>query len=352
MKIAVFCNTYFQLLFALQMRLTILNDDNVDIIISDQSKGSQVIAERLDRKMVFNNCYYVRTKAFGKVHSIIDGINGKHTFDFLQCKYDHLFIHNIDVVSYALFSRLYAYNRSIKVSRFEEGILSYDRRGMDSIDKKKRVVTKIRHGLGKPVIEDVIEDFYCFYPSVYAGDLQAIEVPKIHPGDEIGNILNWLFSLKESDLSEYTRQYIFFTSVYDFEGGAPIGEYDLVCKIALLVGKENLMIKTHPRDRRSIYQEAGFCVDKNASIPWEVIQIIGDFNDKKYITATSGSVLAGSFMTDTPVKTLYVYKLCDLENNKAAQISARNIENILNVPDLKGLLRNVSIVEKIEDILL
>ncbi|HGT1350754.1 TPA: hypothetical protein ACMUTV_003105, partial [Enterococcus faecium] len=97
------------------------------------------------------------------------------------------------------------------------------------------------------------------------------------------------------------KKYIFFTSVYDFEGGEPVGEYELVCKIADLVGKDNLIVKTHPRDVRTIYKDNGFIEDKNSSIPWEAIQLSGDFNDKIFMTINSGSVISGSTMSAKPV---------------------------------------------------
>lgn len=143
----------------------------------------------------------------------------------------------------------------------------------------------------------------------------------------------------------------FFTSVYDFEGGNPIGEYELVCKVAKLVGIDNLLVKTHPRDSRTIYKDHGFNVDVNSSIPWEAIQLSGDFSDKVFLTINSGSVLSGSTMSEKPVKTFYMYKLCDIKENKSCQKNAQDIEALLCESSMKEVFRNVRIAEKIEDIL-
>lgn len=74
-------------------------------------------------------------------------------------------------------------------------------------------------------------------------------------------------------------------------------------KVANLVGKDNLLIKIHPRDLRTIYSDNGFNVDKNSLIPWEAIQLSSDFSDKVFLTINSGSVLSGSTMSEKPVKT-------------------------------------------------
>lgn len=65
-------------------------------------------------------------------------------------------------------------------------------------------------------------------------------------------------------------------------------------------------VKTHPRDSRTIYKDHGFNVDVNSSIPWEAIQLSGDFSDKVFLTINSGSVLSGSTMSEKPVKTFYM----------------------------------------------
>lgn len=139
--------------------------------------------------------------------------------------------------------------------------------------------------------------------------------------------------------------------MYDFEGGAPIGELELVKKIGELVGNENLIVKTHPCDTRRVYEKNGFYVDDNSNVPWEVIQLTGDFSDKVFLTANSGSVLAGSFMSDKPIRTFYLYKLCDISKNVGAQEAARAIFSLVHKEELKGVLDKVYIAESLENIL-
>lgn len=86
-------------------------------------------------------------------------------------------------------------------------------------------------------------------------------------------------------------------------------------------------------------------------IPWEAIQLSGDFSDKVFLTINSGSVLSGSTMSEKPVKTFYMYKLCDIKENKSCQKNAQDIEALLCESSMKEVFRNVRIAEKIEDIL-
>lgn len=126
----------------------------------------------------------------------------------------------------------------------------------------------------------------------------------------------------------------------------------MVCKVADLVGKDNLLVKTHPRDKRTIYSDNGFKVDKNSNIPWEAIQLSKDFSDKVFLTVNSSSVLAGSFMSEKTVKTFYLYKLCNVENNSLAKQGVETLENLLLNNELKKILVNVNVLADIDSVIM
>ena len=121
--------------------------------------------------------------------------------------------------------------------------------------------------------------------------------------------------------------------------------------IADIVGKDNLLIKTHPRDTRTLYVDNGFNVDENSSVPWEAIQLSGKFDDKVFMTINSGSVLSGSLMSKNKVKTFYMYKMCDYKGNESCQKNVIDIEALLKNSNMKSIFNNVQVAEKIEDIL-
>lgn len=360
-RLLIIANTYYQLILAIQMRMTIFCKYEVVLLLSDHSANSEAVLNRLSKREAFSEAYYIKTKGlvanrknvqkakdffdivFGRENRYsfyIDGIRNKF-FDEIIC-----FNFNIDIIG--IYALLYRNNSSIKLSLFEEGLLSYGVTFEDNI--RRRAIRFFRMALGKKDMYNAYENFYCFYPQLYNGALNTVGVPAIIPGSKCTDILRDIFSINESQII-YPQKFIYFSSVYDFEGGAPIGELELVKKIGELVGNENLIVKTHPRDARGIYEKNGFSVDENSNVPWEVIQLTGDFSDKVFLTATSGSVLAGSFMSAKPIKTFYLYKLCNIFNNISAQETTAAISNLLDREELKGTLRNVRIVETLEDII-
>ena len=360
-RLLIIANTYYQLILAVQMRLTIFCKNEVILLLSNHSVNSEEVLNMLRKNGTFSEAYYIKTKGIIEnrnsiqkakdFFNIVFGQENRYSFYLHEIKnrvIDEIicFNYNIDIIG--IYSLLYEKNNSVKVSLFEEGVLSYKVRIEDNLHRK--IIRFARKSIGKKDISDAFSSFYCFYPELYSGSLSSVKVPAIKADSECAKVLRDIFLLNEES-KKYSQKYIYFSSVYDFEGGHSIGELELVKKIGELVGKDNLIVKTHPRDTRGVYEKNGFLVDKNSAVPWEVIQLTGDYSDKVFMTATSGSVLAGSFMSDKPVKTIYLYELCDISNNICAQETAEAVFNLLNKEGLKKVLSNVEIAETLEDVI-
>lgn len=362
-RMLVIANTYSQLIIAMQMNLTIAKNDEVVLLLSDHTRGTRNICDQLKKNDIFSEVYYIETKDIlalrNKAEIIKDyadmalGNTNRFANYLTEIKnrfFDELIVYNYDVDIIGLYSILYTINKNIRVSLYEEGVLSYTYGVRPTGNMKRNMIKILRNISGRKDISASFHNFYCFYPQLYKGDLIPVSVPHIVAGDECSLQLKLVFSIDSKTL-RYEQKYIFFTSVYDFEGEVPIGEFEVVSRLAELVGKNNLLIKTHPRDTRTIYQDNGFSVDANSEIPWEVIQLSKDFSDKVFITVNSSSVLAGSFMTKNPIKTFYMYKCCDISGNQAAQNTAKDIYDLLQTEGLKDILGEVRIAERVEDVI-
>lgn len=364
MRAIIICNTFYQLMAAIQIRNTIKEKDYVCLLLSDHSKNTEEIAIRLRNEKIFDEVHFVKTKKFFCVDdSIINKIlntirisfsDGAYYNSVLQnipnCCFDEIISYNFSLDIDSFYSFFCRFNSDIRASRFEEGLFSYGDTSGFAHKKKRTIVKTLRNLQGKKSLLDVLTKFYCFYPNLYTGQLNPVAIPLVKKNSKTRIQLNNIFNLRTNEC-QYYQKYIFFTSIYDFEGGKPVGEFELVNKIADLVGKENLLVKTHPRDIRTIYQDNGFNVDKNSSIPWEAIQLSGDFSDKVFLTINSGSVLSGSTMSENPVRTYFLYKLCDISGNPSCQKNAVDIEKLLNNEKMKNIFKSVRIAEKLEDIL-
>lgn len=358
-KILIIVNTYYQLIFSIQLKKTLLKNDYTEALLSDRSNGMDSIVEKIRSTGLFNDCHYIRIKGcdqrIGLTQKVKDCIdislkdNNRYEIYLKDVKskfFDEFLFFNSDIEIEGIYSCLLKYNKNINISLYEEGLVNYPSDILPT--KREKAISLLKKIRKRPSLYTQEFHFYCFYPQLYHGNGNIVKVPLIAKNSDISIFLREIF---KPDLNIYKHKYIFFTSVYDFEGGIPVGEYDLVCKIAELVGKENLLIKTHPRDTRTIYIDNGFNVDKNSAIPWEAIQLSGNFSDKIFMTINSGSVLSGSTMSDKPVRTYYMYKLCNISGNESCKKNVQVIESLLQNDEMGEILKTVKIAQRLEDIL-
>lgn len=339
MNVLIICNTYSQLLVAIQLKKTMMKDEYVAVVLSNHSNGAARVYDQLKESCFFEDIILVDSKSLDlSKHGIKDSlycigemvIGNSHLFDRLhEKKYDKLLYYNLSVSTMICYAVLYKYNKRILCERIEEGILSYGELEKELIipNSRGKIAYWLRRMLLKNNFTSQTKCVYCYYPEYYKGALRTIRIPPIDTDDlELKRILAQIF---EYEQSEYRQKYIYFSSVYDFEGDEPIGELELIKKISNKVGKENLIIKVHPRDSVERFAGLGCSVDDNSRIPWEIIQINNDFSGHVFITYNSSCVLTMNLCVDKPVSTIFVFDICKTTANKKAKESVDYIKNVL-----------------------
>lgn len=327
----------------MQMAETIMDNDDVDIVISDQSNDAHRVYSNLNRVNLFHTVYWRANsaicrpesnifKTLEKIKCIVFGLDDA---EIINNQYDELVYYNADVYIYGIYDKLKLKNKNLICSRYEEGILSYE----DSKflkNSRLNICNTIRWQMKKTTLDEETQNFYCFYPEFYKGNLTPIAVPKIADCRVIGNKLKELFDVDDEKLI-INEKYIFFTSVYDFEGGAPIGETELVQQVAEIVGKENLIVKTHPRDMRNVFKKLGIHVYEHSEIPWEAIQLNNNFSSKVLLTVNSGSVIGANMITEKKAEAMFLYKCCNYQVNLAAVETSQTIDRFISEFSLEGI---------------
>ena len=62
-------------------------------------------------------------------------------------------------------------------------------------------------------------------------------------------------------------------------------------RVADIIGKDNIIVKVHPRNPENRFAKLGFKTNKNTSVPWEIIASNIDIENKVLITMFSQSVI-------------------------------------------------------------
>ena len=357
-NILVYCNTYYQLLVAIQLQLTLKVEDKVSVLLTDESRGAEEIACRLKESGFFCHVFFHKTRIGAaeagiayKLRTLKNGVFGELPKD-VPTDYicDEFIGYNLDLSTHAVFAALSKRNPDMLCNAMEEGLLSYNAPENDC--GLLQMIRRLRSLLGKANLRQSVKRWYCFNPSVYKGGLKGTEIPKLCTKNlRLQNTLQQVF-LGQKSLEAYEEKYIYLPCIYDIEGGEPIGELELAKRLADQVGKDNLIVKVHPRDDAEKYRRAGLTVDTNSSVPFEVLCILQDLSEKVLITTLSGSVLNVSALLAQPPVCYYAHPLCRLEDNPMAQhfcgVITRylNPESGLEVPNIRLLENTAQLLEE------
>lgn len=321
------CNTSYQILVAMWITYRYLPEDEVDLIITDHFTGSGELVSKAKSCGLFKQAYYARTLAFNR-HSISytkgqDILHlvfpKEHVREFfpLKKKYDDLYIANFDTFSQTLYNALAHTNRHMKLHVFEEGLSTYS-----SFEKyyndngeyyghPKGILRKLVHKVvyrTKTIYGNVC-DFYTFNPELmrWKPQCRLIHMERIScVNQEFKSIVNSFFGYS-TECNEYNTKYIFFEESFLAEG-TEINDIELVDKIASRVGKENIVIKIHPRNPTNRFEKLGYKTNKCTYIPWEVILMnMEDLDDKVFITVASACILNPFLTFDREVRAYSLY---------------------------------------------
>lgn len=324
------CDTNYQLLTAIQMKLTIFQDSSVDIWISDHSREMDSVANNLQEIGLFRSVSYIQTKKAAyeknKCKLLFDVV--KHNFGRKSKfpRYEEIIFYGLDLLIYSIADYYQTINHVTKWSRYEEGLFSYE--SDFSYGRRVALTRKIRKFTKRVDIAEKISQYYCFYPALKEThrEWNLVEIPKItETKDAFVRIINEIYNYSGEQIEQ---KYIFFASSSDNEGNG-FGETELVLRISEVVGKENLLVKTHPRDTSTVYRDHNIPVMEKSFLPWEIVQLNTPMKEKVLLTVNSGAFIGISAMCDDDVTGIFLFPVIKTSNRFFNTHSA-DIERMLN----------------------
>lgn len=104
------------------------------------------------------------------------------------------------------------------------------------------------------------------------------------------------------------EKYIFFeeASAQDLY---PCNDFELFEMIAHCVGKDNIIVKRHPRNRTDRFTPAGYKVMPHQTVPWEVCLLQNPVLDKVLITITSGACMTPKLIFGEAVDSIHLVRM-------------------------------------------
>lgn len=121
-------------------------------------------------------------------------------------------------------------------------------------------------------------------------DAPVLQIPPIDRDDlSFKQAINTIFTYENME-DVYDKKYIFMEESF-FAEGQETNDVEIVENIAKLVGKDNIMVKIHPRNPVNRFKKLGYKTNVNTAIPWEVILLNQDMRNKVLLSVSSTSII-------------------------------------------------------------
>lgn len=311
MKNIFICNTPYQIIVAYCIARNILSKDVCDIFISDHFASSLKIVRRLKEKSIcFNKVYFGETNKWqlsplpNKIPLFReDCVEMAENIDILN--YDRCIYSNRDIFGINLLDYIVKKKPDMIIGLMEDGFSTYSFDKVGYLDGNN--------------IESHVGEFYFFFPKLLSWKPNGtiVEVPRYFDTDmDLRDEINRVFGFYNT-MDSYEYKYIFFESgLIGLEDENLMGLLEDITKV---IGKENLLVKLHPRTQSNIdFIKEGYNINNDYEIPWEVIALNIDLKDKILITNFSQSVVTPRLLFGKEYKVLFfsdVVATNDFERN-------------------------------------
>lgn len=348
-KVIMVTNTIYQMIVAVQLKLTVLKDMAVDLVITDNSVDTEKYVESGKQSGLFEDIFYLKTREYCKRQGKYEKKDFISELKFSMSRfyevrkrlksrkrYDYLFTSNLDDFEMALYDTLRLRNKHIKLYLFEDGIATYkaadkligsrDRDVREGEYHKIYAVSNYGQALNR------ISGVFVFNPALldWSRDIKKYSIPKISKSDkEIIGLLNAIFGYKSGCNHFENKKVIFFEESF-YGDGYHVNDVELVKVIEECVGKEQMLIKLHPRNPVNRFE--GYETFEQSNMPWEILYLNNDFSNMILVAISSSCVIHPFLLFNDQKEMLVLQKAARLQIPATQKVNQEFIKKKIFLP--------------------
>lgn len=344
-NICIHCCTVYQLFVANCLALSRFSGDDIVLVLSSSLPNAEVVCEKLKRTGLFLEVLVLdnETVDWNKALYVIP-LFSKFRFRNLikesvieKQKFDRYIFAGLGGFSNVIGQWLRKNNPDLIVELYEEGASSYSELYHNAVENRKRNKNLFKRILYNmfPHMLNIYTNFYYFCPDLALWGDRGSRV-KIPPITEYKKVLiknmNDVFDFA-LNVDAYSQKVIFFEESY-YNDGIDVNDIEIVNELEKQYGKENILIKRHPRNRIDRFKAMGYTTSVENNIPWEVIAFnIPDLDNKILITMTSTALISTFLLLNTHAQ--MIFKIRDLpDKNDRVKYTKAVIEKLTDLyPD-------------------
>ena len=361
MKNVLICvDSVFQFIIASNLRATLYNEDEVDLVIYNSYSNANKMYENIKNKGYFRNVYFADTPLTycGNKYTYMQKLPKYFIYGVsliapkkvlrniiktnLDNSYDHFIFNGDGALPECIFNACLKKNRQLKCYRIEDGYFSY----MKEFGKEKSAgrfkFERIMHSIfGTQNIRDYIEGYYMSEPDLaqIKFPYSLICIPKFSRDNKaLVTFLNDAFGYDVAQNEQFFRKNIYFEDGASFfEGGDE--ELEIMKEIVKYIPKDTILVKRHPRRKEDRFAPMEIkCCTVNG-VPWEVIQLNCSMDGNCLISSCSSTVFNSAIFFDDDCKRVLTYRMM---KQPPFVVRDPNFEKFINA--FKGKYGDTSIV--------
>jgi len=301
-RVLFICNSSYQLLTAVQLRLTYYEQFNADLIISNQFSNAEQIGDNVKSTGLFQHVQFIKNKKQTFSSRIKETIyDWKQILHFRHQLgiYDEVCFSNISVFT-ILFTRFYQ-TKHLLVNIFEDGFITYSK-AFVAMDRASSIA---RFLLPQGVLGRT-HQLFVFSPQLldwHKDTIHVYQIPTIQRDNQSTiHLFNTIFGYQDG-VDSYDKKYIFMEESF-FADKYPVNDMELVHTLAEKVGQENVMVKLHPRNGVNRFAEIGIKTNKVFATPWELIVLNQNIQNCTLVTISSSSILQPYLIFGQPIRSI------------------------------------------------
>lgn len=349
MKVLFATDSVFQLIIAVNLRLTVYKDADADIIIYNSTNNADTYCENLKKTGIFSRCWCAKTPLTYCGNSYSTKEKLPKYFIYLKsllwpeacikkilgeslAYYDHFIFNGTGALPDCIFNVCQSFNPAIKCFRIEDGYVSYTEEYGKIKGKLRERLERLAAGASnRKYLSDNVYGYYLTAPELVCFEYPypVLPTPKFsRVNTQLVEILNRTFGYTGVE-DDYHEKYIFFECGDAFFNNNN-EDVAYVQRLAELVGGENILVKLHPRSKVNRFADLGIHTAHSSTVPWELIQLNNRFEGKVFVTTKSSAVLSSKVYFDDNCDAVLVYKGIKSEQIGAGEAFEKSIEKFKN----------------------
>ena len=318
--VLAYCTTYYHLFNVIQLKLTLLDNEEVDLVLSSDS-DFDLLAERLRTSGLFHDVFLSPVKNVVWSREYNEYPEGKRKTWFLEAvkkghglplcgDYSDLYIGLDDPYNKFFYYCLVARGMQPTVHLYEEGTASYvlsvcgTRLKNDGIPHQEFSENQFALNISEMLV---------YAPEWCEGrnPFPVHQIPKIERSNpRIKDYFNGIFPYQHFP----SQRYIYF------EGGAfqdflPTQDIEILDQLAAFIGKDQIVVKLHPRTTKDRFSRRGYYVMPQENVPWEVYALNEDLERRVYLSNASTAALTPHIIFGLTTPSINLFRLDLLEHS-------------------------------------